>query len=191
MASYDWLPAVLESILLAIARSHQNPVMGSLAPYRTLRGVFDSSPLGPAAGIIERSGKNLLVDWLIDGDIGSGATSRVPRAREATDVAGRAAAAKDFLAQIRQLAGVHFMRPGDEGAPGGGTFSVIDDRNVASQAPIFRDVASDVWWACRELTSMIDDAERVALNPTTRTSQAPIHVEAQKVQMPGLGGMDF
>ncbi len=31
-ASYDWLPAVLESILLAIAQSHEPPLMSSLRP---------------------------------------------------------------------------------------------------------------------------------------------------------------
>ncbi|MDO5498556.1 MAG: tubulin-like doman-containing protein [Propionibacteriaceae bacterium] len=188
MASYDWLPAVLESILIAMARSHQNPVMGSMAPYRVLRGLFDASPLGPAAGIVERSGKQVLIDWLTDGDIGSGAPSRVPDAAQATDPAARADAARSFLAAIRDLAGVHFLAPGQDGAPGGGTFSVIDDRSVAAQSPIFRDVAADVWWACGELTTMIDDAEKQALNPTTAGAQAPIAVEAKRIEMPGIGG---
>ncbi|WP_425310074.1 tubulin-like doman-containing protein [Ammonicoccus fulvus] len=187
-ASYDWLPAVLESILLAMARSHQNPVMGSLAPYRILRGVFDGNALGPSAGIVERSGKDLLVDWLRDGDIGSGAQSRVPGADTAADIASRAEAARSFLAAVRDLAGTHFMAPGDDGAPGGGTFSVIDDRAVAAQSPIFRDLAPDVWWACAELATMIDDAERQAANPVAGSRQAPISLAEKKIEMPGIGG---
>lgn len=188
-ASYDWLPAVLESILLAIARSHQNPVMGSLLPYRVLRGLFDASQLGPAGGILERSGKRLLVDWLARGDIGSGAPSRVPKAGETDRAESRAEAARDFLLKVRELAGVHFMRPGEQGAPGGGVFSVLDDRSVAAQAPIFRDLASDVHWACGELHAMIDEAERVALNPSEEIAQNPITLEAKKIDMPGIGGV--
>ncbi|OYO18160.1 hypothetical protein CGZ93_16175 [Enemella dayhoffiae] len=188
-APYDWLPAVLESIMLAIARSHQNPVMGSMQPYRVLRGVFDASPLGPAAGIVERSGKQLLVDWLAGGDIGSGITSRVPEAARATDIDSRAEAAKEFLSKIRDLAGTHFMAPGEQGAPGGGTFSVVDDRQVGAQAPIFRDLAGDVWWACAELSSMIDDAVRLANNPSGPGSDGPITPEAKRIEMPGAGGV--
>ncbi|WP_432558924.1 tubulin-like doman-containing protein [Granulicoccus sp. GXG6511] len=189
MAPYDWLPAVLESILIAMARSHQNPVMGSLQPYRVLRGLFDASSLGPAAGIVERSGKQALVHWLAEGDFGSGAPSRVPGAMDAADPTGRADAARKFLATIRDLAGVHFMAPGQDGAVGGGTFSVIDDRSVAAQSPIFRDVAPDVYWACGELTTMLDDAEQAALNPVAGgTGQAPITVEAKRIEMPDIGG---
>ncbi|MDO5683577.1 MAG: hypothetical protein Q4G46_12230, partial [Propionibacteriaceae bacterium] len=187
-APYDWLPAVLESVLIAMARSHQNPVMSSMQPYRALRGLFDASPLGPATGIVERSGKQAFVDWLADGDIGSGATSRAPGAAEATDPTARAEAARTFLTTIRDLAGVHFMAPGEDGAPGGGTFSVIDDRAVAAQAPIFRDVAGDVHWACGELLTMLSDAERDALNPVARSEQGPLVVEAKRLDMPDIGG---
>lgn len=189
-ASYDWLPAVLESSLLAISRSHQNPPMSSLLPYRALRGLFDASPLGPAAGIVERSGKNLLIDFLRSGNIGSGATSRVPGAAEGTDVDARAEALKTFFSQIRELAGVHFMAPGDDGAPGGGTFSVITDRSVASQAPIFRDLAPDIWWACGQLVDMLDDAAARAKQPAAAaTDHGPLTPDTQKLQMPGMPGM--
>lgn len=188
-ASYDWLPAVLESILLAIARSHQNPVMGSMQPYRALRALFDASPLGPAAGIVERSGKALLTDWLRDGSVGSGANSRVPGADAAADIDARAAAAKDFLAKIGELAGVHFMAAGDQGAPGGGSFSVIDERSVASQSPIFRDLAPDVFWATKELSTMIDQAAARAHQPAAGPAAGPIRAEQKTIQMPGEGGI--
>lgn len=190
-ASYDWLPAILESILLAMSRSHQNPVMGSLRPYRALRGIFDASPLGPAEGIVERSGKELLTRWLRDGDIGSGAPSRVPDAAGATDVASRHEAAKEFLTQIRELAAVHFMAPGEDGAPGGGTFSVVDDRGVASQMPIFADLAPDVYWACGELCRMLDDALTAASAPEQSATYRPMPGQPSQTQieMPGGGGV--
>lgn len=188
-APYDWLPAVLESILIAMARSHQNPVMGSLQPYRVLRGLFDASALGPATGIVERSGKQALVQWLMDGDFGSGTPSRIPGGAAATDPSSRAEAARTFLTTIRDLAGVHFMAPGEDGAPGGGTFSVIDDRAVASHAPIFRDVAPDVHWACGELLRMIDEAEEAALNPVAETRGGEHVLEKKDIVMPDIGGV--
>lgn len=186
-ASYDWLPAVMESILLAYARSHDNPPMASLAPYHALRSVFDSSQLGPAAGIVERSGKKLLEDWLRDGDIGSGALSRVPGATEATTVEERAEAAKKFLATIHDLAGTHFIAPGQDGAPGGGAFSQVKDRSVAAQSPIFRDLAPDVFWATGELTAMVDEAASRVTAPEQAAAPAPGQVQQNTIQIPEGG----
>lgn len=186
-APYDWLPAVMESILLAFARSHERPVMGSMQAYHTLRGLFDASPHGPASGIVERSGKQLLLTWLRDGDIGSGATSRVADAQAATTADERARAAKDFLDKIAELASVHFMAPGDRGASGGGTFSVLEDRNTASQTPIFRDSAPDVFWATRELSGMIEEALARVHAPTQSYGGTPAQPQAKTVHIPDGG----
>ncbi len=189
-ASYDWLPAILESILLAMSRSHQNPVMGSLRPYRALRGVFDANPLGPAEGIVERSGKEVLTRWLRDGDIGSGAKTRIPDAQSAIDAQGRYDAASAFVTQIGELAAVHFMAPGEDGAPGGGTFSVVDDRGVASQMPIFADLAPDVHWAMQEIGRMLDEALTLATQPAQQTTYQPIQgTGPSQIEMPGAGGV--
>lgn len=189
-ASYDWLPAILESIMLAMSRSHQNPVMGSLRPYKALRGVFDASPLGPAEGIVERSGKDLVTRWLRDGDIGSGAPSRIPDAQGATDAETRHKAASEFMTNISELAAVHFMAPGEDGAPGGGTFSVVDDRGVASQMPIFADLAPDVFWASKEILRMLDEGLTAAQQPAQPTGFTPMPSSGPtQVQMPGGGGV--
>lgn len=189
-ASYDWLPAILESILLAMSRSHQNPVMGSLRPYRALRGVFDASPLGPAEGIVERSGKELVTRWLREGDIGSGAQTRVPDAQTATDAQQRHDAAVAFIQQIGDLAAVHFMAPGEDGAPGGGTFSVVDDRQVAAQMPIFADLAGDVYWAAQQLIAMLGDGLTAAQQPVQpQTHMAMPGSTSPQIQMPGGGGV--
>ena len=57
IATYDWLPAVLESILLAIAQSHEPPVMRSLRPYGVLRELYDAHSQDPASGIVELSAR--------------------------------------------------------------------------------------------------------------------------------------
>ena len=63
----DWLPAVLESILLAVARSHERPVMASMRPYQLLRELYDNAANLRKSGIQAVSGEGLLLDWLTDG----------------------------------------------------------------------------------------------------------------------------
>ncbi|WP_433799561.1 tubulin-like doman-containing protein [Actinomycetospora sp. CA-084318] len=158
VAAYDWLPAVLESILLAVARSHLEPVMASLRPYQLLRMMFDESPQRPAGGIevTETSGRDLVRRWLI-GDRVSGMQSVIEDLGESAGPEERAGAATEWLRDIRELAGEHYMAPGEQGAPGGGTFSVITFRRVASGTPLFRDIAADVYWAAETLMSIIDE----------------------------------
>src|SRR5215208_496351 len=76
IATYDWLPAVLESILLAIAQSHEPPVMRSLRPYGVLRALYDAHSPDPASGIVELSAADVLRDFLANG---AGAPGMAPR----------------------------------------------------------------------------------------------------------------
>lgn len=157
-ATYDWLPAVLESVLLAIAASHEQPVMSSLAPYRTLRELWDANSQAPATGIVEVSAKQVVLEWLATGSTASGLPSRAPGVSEAATVDDRAQRAIEWLTQISALAGDHFMAPGTDGARGGGQFSVISARNQAAMTPIFRDVAPDVYWATNELIDLVSSS---------------------------------
>ena len=74
---YDWLPAVLESILLAIAQSHEPPVMRSLRPYRVLRELFDAHSQDPASGIVELSAVHCCVSSSRTGSTAPGVASRL------------------------------------------------------------------------------------------------------------------
>lgn len=158
IADYDWLPAVLESVLIALARSHEPPVLSSMRPYELLRAVYDDSAHGPASGLSthSRSGRARAVEWLAGS--GSGAQSAVPGADQATDPEERLRQAVGWLTDIRTLAGKHYMQPGRDDAPGGGTFSVVRSRAVASATPAFRDVAADVFWATGVLILMLEGA---------------------------------
>src|SRR5690606_25715971 len=138
-------PAVLESILLAQTRVHETPVMASLRPYVLLREIYDSNPLGTSTGILDKEGERRLAEWLRDGRTASGIPSRVPAIAQASTAEERAEAAKQWLTQIGDLAGTHFMGRGQSGAPGGGSFSEIASRDQASQTPIFRDLAPDIF----------------------------------------------
>jgi transposase InsO family protein len=155
-ASYDWLPAVLESSLLAIAQSHEPPVMRSLRPYRVLRELFDSNPQDPASGIVELAAAGRLVAFLRDG---CGAhQSRIPQVAEARTASQRADAAVDWLTKVRKLA-AEYLPSGTAGAAANGRYTTIETRAKAGKTPIFRDVSPDVYWATEFLTRLVREAE--------------------------------
>lgn len=170
-APYDWLPALLESSLIAVARSHQPPVFSSLRPYQLLRAVYDDSPNRPAGGIVRPSASRLIPEFLSQGQLPMAAASRVPGIAEATTIGERAELTRTWLTQIGDLAGVHFLPAGTRGAVGGGTFSIIGSRAKAAQTPIFRDVAEDVFWAVARLQELVDQGERDADQQVLPTAQ--------------------
>jgi hypothetical protein len=77
IATYDWLPAVLESILLAIAQSHEPPVMHTLRPYGVLRELYDAHSQDPASGIVELSASDVLREFLVGSAAAPGVTPRI------------------------------------------------------------------------------------------------------------------
>jgi hypothetical protein len=179
VAKYDWLPAVLESVLVAIARTHETPVMASLRPYQLLRGIFDDSSQDPAGGLIRasQSARRNIAAWLT-APVGSGGDpSSVAGADAAATLDERAQLATDWLVRIRDLAGEHYMAPGQDGAPGSGAFSRIDHRELASASPMFLDIAPDIWWATHELIRLVEE-ERAAAHRPVATDERPQHVTA-------------
>lgn len=156
---FDWLPAVLESVLLAYARSSEPPVMSTLRPYQVLRATYDDGESGPREGaMVTLAGQKRLAEWLESGRSRSGGTSRVRGIDTATTPRERAEAAKAFLRKPHEVASVHFMPRGQDGAPGDGQFSAVGDRAQAAVTPIFRDIAPDVRRACERIERLLDGA---------------------------------
>lgn len=154
----DWLPAVLESVLVAMMRSQEQPVLSSMQPYVLLRGLFDDGENRASEGVTQvRSGERVLAGWLRTGEVPAGGSSRVD-ASGATSPAERADLVRAWLATIRDHVGTQFLASNADGAAGGGAYARITDRALAGATPIFRDVAPDVWWALRMLDSMLDEA---------------------------------
>ncbi|AHC24152.1 MULTISPECIES: tubulin-like doman-containing protein [Mycobacteriaceae] len=153
-ASYDWLPAVLESILLAIAQSHEPPVMTSLRPYTVLRGLYDSHTQDPASGIVELSAAELVRTFLRSGETAAGVASRNPKIAAAGTAEERAAAAEEWLTSVRDVA-TQYLPAGMPGAVEGGAFTTVATRAAASKTPIFRDLAPDVYWATSVLITLV------------------------------------
>ena len=153
-APYDWLPAVLESILLAIAQSHEPPVMRSLRPYGVLRALYDAHSQDPASGIVELSAAALIRQFLSTGEAGPGITSRNPKVSAATTAEERALAAEEWLASVRDVA-AQYLPADAPGSTPGGAFTSIPTRSTASKTPMFRDLAPDVHWATGQLITLV------------------------------------
>lgn len=173
-AEYDWLPAVLESVLLAIAQSHQPPVMNSMLPYRALRRIYDAgqqnATTGPDSQRLLAARVNLTT-WLRDGDSGTGLSSVVAQTGPEATIDERAERVSAYLTQYRDFVATHYMKPGETSgsglapARGGGTFSVIGVRAQASATPFFRDLAPDVYWAANDLLTLVPIAVEAAKRP--------------------------
>ncbi|MGA5543740.1 tubulin-like doman-containing protein [Mycobacterium sp. NPDC051198] len=153
-ASYDWLPAVLESSLLAIATSHEPPVMRSLRPYTVLRALYDSHSQDPASGIVELSAAALVREFLKTGTSGPGITSRVGPIAAAQTAEERQAAAETWLGNVRDVA-AQYLPADTPGATPDGAFTTVATRSKAAKTPIFRDVAPDVFWATEALIKLL------------------------------------
>jgi hypothetical protein len=160
--TFDWLPAVLESSLIAIARSHQHPAMSSLRPYQLLRGLWDDHSQEPTGGIHVRSAVGVLLEWLPQGATPADGQSRVPDIDLATTVADRVERASAWLNGIHDLAGRDFMQAGQGRARGGGRFSAVTSRAMASSTPFFRDLAPDVFQATGDLLALLAEVQDAA-----------------------------
>ena len=155
----DWLPAVMESYLLAIARAHDIPVMSSLRPYQLLRRLSDATRQVPASGLQELSSEATLAAWLTTGDTPSDLDSKV----SGSTIAERHARAVEWLGMIHDYTGTNFLAPNQRGAAGHGAMSIIKTRREASATPIFRDLADDIFLVTGQLTGVLDRARERAL----------------------------
>lgn len=154
LKGYDWLPAVLESILLAIAQSHEPPVMRSLRPYTVLRQMFDAHSQEPAKGIVELSAREQMRSFIRGGVSAPGGVPTDPTIAAAQSPEERAAAVTKWLGLIRDVA-THYLPADTPGAAPGGEFTTIPTRSTASKTPIFRDLAPDVVWATEQLLGLV------------------------------------
>lgn len=195
-ADYDWLPAVLEGLLIAMAQSHQPPVMASMHPYRALRRIYDDAFEDPVSGMHTLAAKAHLTQWLRDGDSGTNVASVISGTASDVGVDERATRLTAYLQEFRSFAGTHYMAPGEGGGPGDpgasgqGTFAVIGLRDQASQTPIFRDTAPDVFWATHQLLELVPACAEAAKRPPIieTTYQPPAGPGGQVFQVPQMGG---
>ena len=149
----DWLPAVMESYLLAVVSFGLGEPGEALLPYRVVRRLFDHGEFELAEASL-RNAKFEFAEWL--------AAHPSPGESAITSVDGnasldeRAAALSEFLAVWRGRAS-RFVNSD------GGLLS-IDSREIASQTPMWRDLVPDTIWAIDALSELIPAAlEEAAL----------------------------
>ncbi|GAB19900.1 hypothetical protein GOEFS_096_00770 [Gordonia effusa NBRC 100432] len=195
LADYDWLPAVLESVLLAMAQSHQPPAMASMKPYRALRRIYDTGKENEASGLDLIAASLVMANWLRDGETRTGVASVITETGPEVTIDHRAERLRGYLEEYRGFVGHHYMKPGEgagpgsAGAVGGGIFSVVSVRQQASKTPLFRDLAPDVYWAATQLIEMIDAARAAAHRPPTVSAngpQAPIDNSGPSYEVPQM-----
>lgn len=147
--SYDWLPAILESHLLAVADFNAEEVPGrSMRPYQVLRGLWDAredGPTDPGAGMLHLNAKVLVHEWLHSGEIPRGAVSR----GEAPTLKERQAKALDYLRRFKDLAE-------RESAP-------LPSPRDRERAALLRDLTGDVKVIVDELVAILEAPSRGAV----------------------------
>ncbi|MGO2110824.1 MAG: tubulin-like doman-containing protein [Pseudoclavibacter sp.] len=181
--SVDWLPAVLESHLIAIARAHDVPVMSSLRPYRRLRRLADANLQHPERGLVEARGAVIeLARWIETGDSPSGVASRI----EGETLEERSENAKAWIEQIRTFTASNFIAPARRSETSG-PYGAILNREHAANIPLFRDLAPDIVEVTTQLLDFIDVATQRAKRGT---SAAPINPSslANSVGQGSFGG---
>lgn len=189
-AQYDWMPAVLESSLIAVARAHEAPVLESFVPYTLLRSLYDAAADRPTTGIQERASHRSLANWIASGAGAAGRATSMAGVTPGATPAERAALATKWLSGVRDLAGVHYLHAGQAGAPGGGQFSSVTSRAAASATPLFRDLAEDVYVVAGELIAIVDrvrdEPYRAVTAGGASTSSGPT-VDESVIQIPDGG----
>ncbi|ROP64138.1 tubulin-like doman-containing protein [Curtobacterium sp. PhB115] len=167
LARNDWMPAVLESLLIAIARVHEGGGfdLTPLRPYVLLRSLADASTDGgPAQGIGTTAARERIAAWVWE-----------PRTRSGVDgvVAGvertaveRADGALAWLDRIHAFIGENYVGPEFSGPAATGTFARVPDRGTASATPFFRDLAEDAYVVLAELRAVVQDARDHRPSPT-------------------------
>ncbi|NMO00157.1 hypothetical protein HH308_02885 [Gordonia sp. TBRC 11910] len=193
LADYDWLPAVLESVLLAMAQSHQPPAMASMKPYRALRRIYDAGKENQTSGLDQLAGSIALADWLRTGETGTGVASVITETGPKETIEHRAERLRGYLEEYRAFVGHHYMKPGSGGGPGtpgaagGGIFSVLSVRQQASKTPVFRDLAPDVYWATTQLIDLIPGAVEAARRaPMPAPGPLPAGQGGQSFEVPRM-----
>lgn len=172
----DWLPNLLESVSLAWARVGEQPVFGSMKPYMLLRQLWDAEPEPSKPGRTTR-GQRLLHEWLYNGERKSGELHMIPGTEPAATMEARYAAVKEWLEKQNAIAqayipssrlGAGLLRTANNDRP----YGDITDRELASQVPVFADLAIDVAEATARIAEVLEDCRHQG-PPTTQPTLMP------------------
>lgn len=176
-ADYDWLPAILESIFIAYANIQDIPTGGqigdSLLPYMTLRGLYDDGREGPTTGGIDLAAVRVLHKWLT-----TGVSPLNPNPQQENDP-GMEERKKFAIAKLQwwqQLSLTFISKDGVGALPGSMGYDKpwarVTDRQYASNMPLFRDIAEEVYEMASDVIRQVEKAA-VYQPPAQPQVQAP------------------
>jgi hypothetical protein len=150
--SVDWLPAVLESVLLAFLWSNRQPVLHSLLPYRALRGKYDSGDQ-PTSGQLELAGVRRLAQWIHFGLTAPDGVSMLSQGIAAAaqpDAALRADLATSYVQQLDKQVALPYLE--------GQTKANPQTQEDIARLPLMASLAEDLHWATQEVALLITQA---------------------------------
>lgn len=163
-ATLDWLPNLLESISLAWARVGEQPLFESVKPYLLLRELWDDEPSPSRPGRTTR-GQRMLHEWLYNGERQSGEVHMVEGTGPEATPEQRLAAAKSFLERQNQIAQAYVptskLDAGKLFTTQDRPYADITDRSLASQVPVFADIAPDVVSATSRIAGLLEECLRM------------------------------
>ena len=188
LANVDRLPAVLESMLVAMAACHEYHELEPLRPYRLLRELYDDNENEPTEEIAPEmhglvmdqtigaemmprlSGHQALLRWVMGGEVPPGGVSAIAEAASPEEgPAQRRDAALEALRAQREAVGRDYLAAGQLGAPGGGHFSALTRPDQLARVPLVHELAPDIYLV---LGSLCEFVEAIAPEPTGSTARA-------------------
>jgi len=150
----DWLPAVLESMLLAVADAGKGHDLDSLRPYRVLRGLYDSAVRPSAPNSV--SAIALLGDFL-KGGVVAGGQSLVSVQVAATDPVD-----KQIEQRVEAVTSV-LTKVGDQTKE---MALPVSEPDKSKSLPLMTDMADDVTWAIGRIIELLPLAAKSATGTT-------------------------
>lgn len=194
-AAIDWMPAVIESVLLAYANvaltDEHGRQGGSLRPYHLLRGIYDDSRSGPTTGgVVNHPVVTHLAEFLRTG-------SRPSQDTLGADVDERYELLRSALLQSHQNAST-FVADNRSALPGSQPeekpWAQVTSREFAKRMPLYRDLAPDVIAVTEDLLARLEDAKKQADAPVSfdpfpgATRPDPTRQTTNEPQLPDFGG---
>ncbi|GAB3078796.1 tubulin-like doman-containing protein [Corynebacterium aquatimens] len=201
----NYLPAVLESSIMAWARISEQPELSSIQPYLVLRSMWDDAPAPTdwnntgSLSVVQQDivnptkGQRILRDWLWEGKGPSQEVEMVPgTSRTKTTPEQRLAAAREFIRQEREIAVAYSPAAGtsDDGFIGNtqeNPYGDVRRLDVAMQLPLYADLARDIVAAMDDIAFSLDLAER-SRNGFGAASGGGMPGMDSTPNMPGMGG---
>jgi hypothetical protein len=157
LSAQDLLPALLESILVAVARCNSSPELLPLRPYLLLRSLYDDGTT-PHVGWDRHqlAAARHLQHWIQRGESTSGLTPAAGRSGSSGDApAQRKETVQAYLSSVRDATCRDWLAPGVLGAPGGGRYSRLENVEPWT-VPLYHEVAEDVVVVLGQLLDLLE-----------------------------------